>query len=254
MVDTMSGIAKRHVVSVLTALLFSVVLADVSCAQTPGEANEAGKAAYQRGDFVAAERFFSAAATAMPGEALFHYHRGAALVRLGRFAEARGSYGRALALKPSGPLAASIQAALRDFGPAPTRASAGSGDVEAIPLAAMNGVWVAEVTLNHSRRARFLVDTGATTCTISPALAEELAIVPPETAPLVKFMTLNGPVEGRMVSLESIRVGDMEANDISTLVYPLDAAFDGILGNSFLSRFAATVDAERRVLYLKPRS
>jgi clan AA aspartic protease (TIGR02281 family) len=244
----------RRVVFVLVAMAVMTLPAVVwAQAQTPAEANEAGKAAYARGDFAMAERQFAAAAGAMPNEPLYHYHRGASLVRLGRFAEARTAYERALALKPAPPLGQTVQKALQDLGSQSMRIGSPPADPEEIPLQSLNGVWLADVTLNGSRRARFLVDTGASYCTISPALAEELGMAISSSAPLVKVTTANGVVEGRLASLQSIQVGTMEAANVTTAVQPLDVPFDGVLGNTFLGRYAATLDAQRRVLVLKPR-
>jgi clan AA aspartic protease (TIGR02281 family) len=242
---------RRILGAMLALLLLSVP--QLCAAVTPGEFNEAGKSAYQRGDFATAARLFGEAVAAAPGEPLFHYHRGAALLRLGQFAEARASYERALALKPPAPLAATIAAALREFGPRPPASGAGA-DPEAIRLEAANGVWFAEVTLNGTRQARFVVDTGATSCTISPALAEELGITIPDDAPVIQVVTMNGRTEGRLVSLDSIRVGEIEATDVATVVQPFEPGIDGILGNTFLARYAVTIDARRRLLHLRPRS
>lgn len=243
---------------ILGVLLAAVLVAHPSSAlqaQTPAEANDAGTAAYQRGDFATAVRMFSAAAAAVPTEPLYHYHRGAALVRLGRYGEARAAYERARALKPPAPLSGAVEQALRDLGRTSARVTGAAGDPSEIHLESRNGVWLAEVTLNGSRRATFLVDTGATYCAISPVLAEELGMALPPSMPVVKLRTANGEIDGRLASLQSVRVGEADAQDVLTAVVTMqDFKFDGILGNSFLARFAATLDAQRRVLILKPRS
>ena len=232
-------------------LLAIVVVPAAGAAQTPLEANEAGKAAYQRGDFATAERWFAAAAAAVPNEPLYHYHRGAALVRLGRYPEARAAYGQARALKPPAPLATWIEQALRDLGRSSMRAP-DAGEYQ-VPIESFNGVWLTEVVLNGGRRARFLVDTGATACAIAPALAEELGMQLPGNAPLVKIDTAGGVIEGHLSALQSVRVGEVEAHNVVTVVHPFKFQFDGILGNSFLARYAATLDAQRRILHLKSR-
>jgi clan AA aspartic protease (TIGR02281 family) len=242
---------RRRLGAVMVVLLLAVP--QLCAALTPGELNEAGKSAYQRRDFATAARLFGEAVAGAPSEPLFHYHRGAALVRLGQLTEARASYERALALKPPAPLAATIGTALREFGSRPPVARSAEPDPEMIRLEAANGVWLAEVTLNGTRRARFVVDTGATACTISPALAEELGITIPDDAPVIQVVTMNGRTEGRLVALDSLRVGEVEATDVPTVVQPLDPGIDGILGNTFLSRYAVTLDAQRRLLYLRAR-
>ena len=241
--------SRRLAVVLALALAASPV---IGTAQTHIEANEAGKAAYERGDYATAERWFSAAAAAVPKEPLYHYHRGAALVRLGRYSEARAAYEHARALKPPAPLSTSIELALRDLGRSSMR-TRDVGETYEVPIESFNGVWLTEVVLNGNRRARFLVDTGATSCAITPDLAEELGVQPPANAPMVKISTAGGDIEGRLGAIRSIRVGEVEAENVVTVVHPSKFQFDGILGNSFLSRYVATLDAQRRVLHLKPR-
>src|SRR4029434_5588555 len=68
---------------VALAALAGPAWADVS------KLNEAGKAAYARGDFVAAERLFREAIRGAPEEPLLHYHLAGVLTRLGQWDEAR---------------------------------------------------------------------------------------------------------------------------------------------------------------------
>jgi predicted aspartyl protease len=56
-----------------------------------------------------------------------------------------------------------------------------------------------------------------------------------------------------MVTVQSIRVGDVEATDVVAVVYPVIGPGDGILGNTFLSRFTMTLDPERGLLTLQPK-
>src|SRR5262249_60336159 len=64
----------------------------------PADLNQSGMAAYQRGDFEAAERLFRRAIAESPREPLFHYHRAAALTQLGRWTEAVQEYETVLRL------------------------------------------------------------------------------------------------------------------------------------------------------------
>ena len=245
----------RRLVLGVGLLLLLIVSPQPSLGRTPRELHDSGKLAYEAGDFVGAERLFGQAAAAAPGEALFHYHRGAALVRLGRFADARLAYERAMALKPAAPLSLPIEAALREIGAGsePARRTARANQSDAVPLHVRGGIWIADVMLNDTHQARFVVDTGATACTISPALAERLGIVIPSDAPVVRVMTMNGPTVGRLISLASVRVGNVEANNVKAVVHPFDIGVDGLLGNSFLARYAVTLDPQRRLLHLQPR-
>jgi tetratricopeptide (TPR) repeat protein len=143
--------------------------------------NEAGKAAYARGDYVEAERLFRQAIAAAPGEAEAHYHRGVALTHLHRWADAAAAYEKALALRPSAVVAAAARQGLRavepmtrpratvppapDPGLAPAaRARRAELPPDSVRVRRHGGNWFVEVSLNDLRQATFLVDTGASTC------------------------------------------------------------------------------------------
>src|SRR4030095_7779565 len=79
---------SRRVVAIV-ALVTAMMLPSIVHA---ADANQAGMAAYQRGDFEAAERSFQRAIAESPREPLFRYHRRAALTRLGRWGEAGQGY------------------------------------------------------------------------------------------------------------------------------------------------------------------
>ena len=241
---------RRGWCAVTTALLILAAVPGATLAISAAELNEAGKSAYARGEFEAAERLFSQAIAADPSQALFQYHRGVALASLFRLTEARASYERALRLNPPPALAVTIRDALRLTPRAQARIA---DESEAIRLQALRGGWHAEVTLNGTRTARFLVDTGATFCVISPALAEELYIVVSPDTPTVKLITGNGVISGRRVSIPTVRVGDVEATDVdAVVVQTLQRGEEGILGLSCLARYAVTLDSSRGLLHLRP--
>jgi clan AA aspartic protease (TIGR02281 family) len=247
----MRGGFRRITTTVLVAL---ALIPGAAPAMTASEFNEAGKSAYSRGDFATAERLFDQAIISDPRQPLYHYHRGVVLVRLGRLREARGSYENALRLDAPPALAATVRDALRAIGRgAPPDTGRVLGDPEAIKLDAQDGVWFVEVTLNQTVRARFLVDTGATACIVSPAVARSLGIVHRDDTDTIPMRTLNGIAAGRPTSIPSIRVGDVEAIDVRAVVMELEPGMDGILGNTFLGRYAVTLDADRGLLVLKGR-
>ena len=248
--------------------LAAVLLASVAAGWP--QLNEAGKAAYARGDYAAAERLFREAAVAAPEEAEVHYHHGVALTHLHRWVEAAAAYNRALALQPSPAVATAARQGLQTVAPL-TRPRASASTSEPVPAAPPRpkpartelpadsvrirrhgGNWVVDVALNDMRSATFLVDTGASACAITPELAEAIGIVPdPDEAP-VRVRGVTGSTWGRRVTIPSIRVGETEARDVLAVVLPLPG-LQGILGNSFLARFTATLDPARGLLTLHPR-
>jgi clan AA aspartic protease (TIGR02281 family) len=241
----------------------------LSCAGADwSQLNEAGKAAYARGDYATAERLFRQAVTAAPEEPETHYHHAVALTHLHRWTEAAAAYQKALALRPPAALEASIRQGLRAVEPLTRpRAAAPPPDVatpsrpkpprvqlppDSVQVRRRGGNWFVEVSLNDMHQSTFLVDTGASACAITPELAETLGIVPDPGEPPVLVRGVAGSTWGRRVTIPSIRVGEMEAQNVIAFVLPLPG-MQGILGNTFLSRYTTTLDPNRGLLTLQPR-
>jgi clan AA aspartic protease (TIGR02281 family) len=239
--------------ALLLPLLGLILVGNV--AATVSGLNEAGKAAYAKGDYTTAERLFSQALAQAPDEPLLHYHQGITLMRLSRWREASAAFEAALRLNPPEDVAAAAREGIRSLGPL-LRQPAAHGpapDETTVTLQRIGGNWFAQVRLNDARTARFLVDTGASTCVISPGLATALDIHPDRQAPPVALQTISGLTRGHVVTIPSLRVGDVEAQGVIAVVHPLGPSMDGILGNTFLSRFTMTLDSERGVLRLSAR-
>ncbi|HEY7250615.1 MAG TPA: TIGR02281 family clan AA aspartic protease [Methylomirabilota bacterium] len=241
--------------AVVAALLALALVDPVQAARSVAELNEAGKAAYSRGDFAAAERLFNQAIAEAPEEPLLHYHRGITLMRRSRWAEAAAAFQSALRLDPPADVAAAARAGLRTLDPLLNRPAprAARPDETTVTLQRLGGNWFAQVRLNDARVARFLIDTGASTCVISPTLAAALDIRPDRHAKPVPLQTISGLTRGQPVTIPSLRVGDVEVEDVIAVVHPLGASMDGILGNTFLARFTVTLDPARGLLRLGPK-
>ena len=231
--------------------------------------NDRGKAAYGRGDYAEAERLFRQAIAAAPDEPELHYHRAVALTHLHRWFEAAAAYEKSLSLRPPPTLAAAARQGLRAVEPRtrprpaappapepaparPSRARRPELPPDTVPVRRHGGNWVVEVRLNDMQTASFLVDTGASACAITPELAESLGIVPDPDVPPVMVRGVGGHVWGRLVKIPAIRVGEIEAHDVVAFVIPLPG-LEGILGNTFLARYTATLDPGQRQLTLRPR-
>ena len=232
------------------ALLFVL-----STAASHGELDSAGRGAYARGDYAAAERAFSEAISRAPGDALLRYHRAGALTQLGRWNEAVDEYERVLQLRPSEQIALATRGALKTLLPLTRRAAlsaSGDRDVSTIRMDRSRGGWIADVVLNDSRRARFLVDTGASVTVLSPELADVLGIAPSSRSRVMRLQTLAGETEAPIVMIPSLRVGDLEARDVIAVIHET-AGLDGILGNTFLARYTVTLDARQGLLTVRRR-
>lgn len=235
--------------------LLLILLLLLTVAATVQDLNKAGKAAYARGDFREAERLFSQAIAQAPEEPLLHYHRAVALTRLHRWREATEAYKVVLRLGPPPGLAAAAREGLRTLAPLtrpPARHPPPYGEAR-IPLRQVMGGWSAEVVLNDTQAARFLVDTGASVCVISPELANVMGIKPRRDARSIKLQTISGNTEAPLVTLRSIQVGEAEAKEVYAVIHEIGPGVDGILGNTFLSHYAVTLDPKQGILRLRPR-
>jgi clan AA aspartic protease (TIGR02281 family) len=238
----------------ILGLLLCLVFATAAGAAF-SDLNDAGTAAYSRGDYVAAERLFDQAVAQAPRDPLLHYHRGVTLMRLARWRDASAAFETVLRLNPPADLAATAQQGIRSLAPLLRGASPRNarGEETLVTLRRAGGNWIAEVRLNGSRTARFVVDTGASACVISPELAADLGIRPGPGAEMIPMQVVGGITAGPRITLASVRVGDAEVENVAAVIHSIGPGIEGLLGNSFLGRFTVTVDPGRGVLILRPR-
>lgn len=94
-----------------------------------------------------------------------------------------------------------------------------------------DGHYRAEALIN-GQHVSVLVDTGATGVAISQRTADKLNI---SSRTAVRTSTANGDSVAYMTRLQSVKLGGVEAKDVSALIAPgLDG--DALLGMSFLGR------------------
>jgi aspartyl protease family protein len=90
---------------------------------------------------------------------------------------------------------------------------------------------------------RFLVDTGATFVTLPAAEAKRLGIDYLRGQP-GQMQTANGVVSAYRVMLDTVRVGDIELNNVDAVVSGSDAMGVALLGMSFLNRMEMKRDGQ----------
>lgn len=240
--------------TLLGPLLLLAFVVDAGAAAVSDNLNDAGKAAYSRGDYLTAERLFDQAVAQAPHDPLLHYHRGVTLMRLSRWREAMAAFEAVLRLNPPADLATSAQQGIRSLAPlvreaAPQRAR----EETLVAMRRIRGNWIAEIRLNDARTARFVVDTGASLCVVSPEVAADLGLRPDPGAEMVPMQVVGGVTAGPRVSLASVRAGDAEVEDVAAVIHAIGPGIDGLLGNSFLGRFTVTLEPDKGVLVLRPR-
>ncbi|HXH84094.1 MAG TPA: aspartyl protease family protein [Candidatus Tectomicrobia bacterium] len=216
-------------------------------APSPAPVHRQAREAWERRDYVGAMHLWSRAIALAPDNPDFHYWRGTALARLGLRLSAADAYQVALLLGLPPEMSRRALEELRrlDHPVAP-------GPETLVPLEDGRGVWVARVVLNGRHDARFLVDTGSSVTVLAPALAEALGVAGPAGSPPIELHTLGGRTEGRLGRLASLRVGTVEVRDATVVLHEPGPGLDGILGNDVLARYLLTLDADARLLRLRP--
>ena len=122
-----------------------------------------------------------------------------------------------------------------------------------IITASASGSTLVPVIINNSISATMILDTGATSVTISQALADKLKI-DTSSAPITRVVLADGKtLEARNIRLSSIQAGSAIAEGIEAVVLPHPPAegIDGLLGMTFLSRFRVRLDGGSKKLILE---
>lgn len=110
----------------------------------------------------------------------------------------------------------------------------------------------ADVVVNGAATGRFIVDTGASTVSISARFAQRLGL-DLRGAQRIVVHTASGPEEALRTRVARIELAGAVAEDVEVVVMkdPGGPKADGLLGLSFLSRFQMTLDAHAGLLELR---
>lgn len=130
------------------------------------------------------------------------------------------------------------------LGSAPARTAAR----EIVLTAGSGGHFTASGAIN-GKQVRFMVDTGATLVSLGKDDAERLG-VDLTNARRSTTQTANGPVPVWLVTLNSVRVGEVELAQVGAAVVPQPMPMV-LLGNSFLSRLQMKRDNDVMRLELR---
>jgi aspartyl protease family protein len=119
---------------------------------------------------------------------------------------------------------------------------------EVVLTAGLGGHFMAAGRIN-GKAVQFLVDTGATAVTLSQVDADRIGLNYRQGGRIMA-QTANGAVQAHIVTLSSVRVGDVEVANVQALVLPAPMSHV-LLGNSFLTRFQ--MKRENDVMRLEKR-
>ncbi len=111
------------------------------------------------------------------------------------------------------------------------------------------------VRVNDRGPFQFVLDTGAGTTLITPALAESLGVKSTGTK---QGQTAGGAVDVSLAIVESLGVGDLRRSNLQVAIFDLSrisrtirAPLDGDLGYNFLKDFRLTIDFQKGGLRLE---
>lgn len=107
------------------------------------------------------------------------------------------------------------------------------------------GHFLAQGSIN-GKSVQFLVDTGATAVAMGSAEAKRMGIDYTTGKP-VRMNTANGQAIGYLLTLNSVRIGDVEVQNVEAIVSQQSMPYV-LLGNSFLTRFSMRRDNDQMVL------
>jgi aspartyl protease family protein len=125
-----------------------------------------------------------------------------------------------------------------------------------IPFEKRGQVVVVDVVFNNTKRAKLVVDTGATYTMISTAMARELSIDTQQSDRSMPFQTANGVIQAPLTNLESVSVGGMEIKNLTAAIHDVapNSQVAGLLGLNFLSNFRMDIDTDKGILHLERKS
>jgi aspartyl protease family protein len=123
-------------------------------------------------------------------------------------------------------------------GDAPVSVGAGAGGGgkgSKVTLTAGSGGHFLSAGSINGKAVQFLVDTGATNVAMGVSEAERIGLNYKNGTP-VRMSTANGVAQGYKLTLDSVRVGDVEVFGVDAVITPQPMPYV-LLGNSFLNRF-----------------
>ncbi|HRX86246.1 MAG TPA: TIGR02281 family clan AA aspartic protease [Phycisphaerae bacterium] len=108
---------------------------------------------------------------------------------------------------------------------------------EEIKLREDHGVFWIDVTLNGTARVEMVFDTGASLISLPQDVAERAKIEITDADPVIQMRVADGrAVEGRLVFLKEVQVGEFTVQNVEAVISPGDAP--PLLGGSFLQNFS----------------
>jgi aspartyl protease family protein len=125
-------------------------------------------------------------------------------------------------------------------------------DSDSIPLRSASGRMVASAVINGQHTYDMVVDGGASLVILPLEIAGKCGIEVKTSDPNVILTHADGKkIPGKLVTIESLRVGRFAAKDVKCAVLGIEALnAQPLLGKSFLEKFQYEIDAQKCTLTL----
>ncbi|MEE9500546.1 MAG: retropepsin-like aspartic protease [Candidatus Aminicenantaceae bacterium] len=111
-----------------------------------------------------------------------------------------------------------------------------------------------KVYLNGTHSFRFILDTGATMCSIPSSAVDRLRIDIDQTTPIRLISTAGGYAETYEVKLKSVELEGFRVSNMEALIIDIPGFRDyGLLGQNVLNNFHIEIDNQKGILRLKKK-
>jgi clan AA aspartic protease (TIGR02281 family) len=134
----------------------------------------------------------------------------------------------------------------------PPESKVAEPEANEVALLRKHELLMAEVTLNGRVKRHFIIDTGASFTLINRQTARELGVTVNESTPFIPIFTASDMIFTPLVTLQSVRVGSSEVENVDVLIHNLPSDTAGLLGNSFLNKFRVVLDPVNGKMILFP--
>jgi hypothetical protein len=125
-----------------------------------------------------------------------------------------------------------------------------------VPIRIVQNITLVHATLNDVHRVTLIVDTGAQSTIIAPAVAKRLGLTMSSDGPRRQVSVVGGgKLDIPFVKISTLRVGDARIEGMEVGVFdvaPTAQGVHGLLGADFLHQFRFTLDGLERWLRLEP--